>query len=489
MNNNKLALALLLSLAVLPSISAAATFVSNGSQSFDENDSSQLLREITITGNATPVITAGYLDITIPEAFPGIFDDERTVTGIVLHGSAVDDGKVAAVTAISFLNEDQTIRIPIDADFEANDTLVIGNLAIEGFYSETLNSFYLTYQSNGGTSYQDQWDLNVDPKTTRDVNVPEAPSEFILENSTEGIQLTWTDPTDKDLWAVQIFRGTQVNIDASVVYNTVLAGGETFTDADVEEGETYYYYLRASDGSNVSPITSILSLTATLSVAVEEAVVEETPPVEETPTEEPAEETPTEETTATTASEMFSDEIPTWAEAAVTVLVNAGVVEGYADGTFGADYNLNRAEAGAMLWRVLMMGDPTGADSAPFTDVALGEWYTDYVSSLKDLGLVAGNPDDTFQPAENINRAEFLQLAMNVFDQLNPIQDDEGYELTEAYIDLDTSAWYAMTVSEATARGFVAGSDCDGGMCFNAAADITRAEASQILYNMFGASL
>jgi N-acetylmuramoyl-L-alanine amidase len=186
---------------------------------------------------------------------------------------------------------------------------------------------------------------------------------------------------------------------------------------------------------------------------------------------------------------MFSDDIPTWAEDAITTLANAGVVVGNPDGTFEAASSLNRAEAAAMLWRVLMMGDPTGAESAPFTDVALSNWYTDYVASLKGLSLVDGNPDGSFQPAESINRAEFLQLAMNVYLYQNPTSDINTASMTTAYQDLDTSAWYAQVVSAATAWGFVEGNACTGGMCFNADSEISRAEASQILFNMFGASL
>jgi hypothetical protein len=186
---------------------------------------------------------------------------------------------------------------------------------------------------------------------------------------------------------------------------------------------------------------------------------------------------------------MFSDEIPSWAETAVTVLANAGVVEGNPDGTFGASSYLNRAEAAALLWRVLMMGDASEAVSAPFTDVGMGEWYSNDVAALQGLGLVEGNPDGSYQPAENINRAEFLKLAMNVYVYLMSTADMSAVSMTNSYVDLDTSAWYAQTVSAATEWGFVEGNSCEGGMCFDAGDMITRAEASQILYNMFGASL
>ncbi|MFA4815249.1 MAG: S-layer homology domain-containing protein, partial [Candidatus Gracilibacteria bacterium] len=144
----------------------------------------------------------------------------------------------------------------------------------------------------------------------------------------------------------------------------------------------------------------------------------------------------------------------------------------------------NRAEAATLLWRVLGLGDPTEVSADPFGDVDMTEWYAPYIAGLKDLALVEGNPDGTYQPSEEINRAEFLQLAMNVYEYLNgDLLDPE--EMTDAYADLDTTEWYASIVTLATDHGFVSGSTCDEGTCFNAGDSITRAEATVILYRMF----
>jgi hypothetical protein len=88
-----------------------------------------------------------------------------------------------------------------------------------------------------------------------------------------------------------------------------------------------------------------------------------------------------------------------------------------------------------------------------------------------------------------MNRAEFLQLAMNVYHFLTGTTTAEDQATTDAFADLDTTAWYTSIVSEGYDLGFIHGSTCAAGTCFNAANPITRAEATKILYNMFYAFL
>jgi hypothetical protein len=60
----------------------------------------------------------------------------------------------------------------------------------------------------------------------------------------------------------------------------------------------------------------------------------------------------------------------------------------------------------------------------------------------------------------------------------------EEVEKTNLYEDLGDD-WYTQTVSVATRLGFVQGSVCGKGRCFNAYRNISRAEASTILHRMF----
>lgn len=321
-----------------------------------------------------------------------------------------------------------------------------------------------------------------------------------VEDYEGGVMVSWDESADDDATSVQILRGVDPSPVSGTVYATVAVGIGYYIDTDVEEGDVVTYQLRPTDGRDTGDLTTAVTFT----VGSDEDSSDDS-------TDDSTDDTVTDDTTDDSADDegddstddsddseeddivavvsSFSDTEDHWAMEEIEVMVEAGVVEGNPDGSFNPDGNLNRAEAAALLWRVLMMGEPSDATEDPFSDVSMMEWYAAYIAGLKSLELVEGNPDGTYEPSEEINRAEFLQLAVNVYEYLD--HSDVGYDydyemvLDEAYEDMDSSAWYAGTVAWATYLGYVQGSECEGGMCFNASSSITRAEATKILYNMF----
>lgn len=298
-----------------------------------------------------------------------------------------------------------------------------------------------------------------------------------------GVVLTWTDPVDDDTTAVQILRGISPIPVSGTPIIEIPSGLETYTDTEVEEGDVVTYQLRATDGSETGELTEEVTFTVGSGSTVEEEETVEEEPTEESTEEEASTDAVEEEETVEEAITL-TDIDGHWAAMEIEAAVLVGWVEGNPNGTFNPDGDLNRAEAATLLWRVLGAGDPGDTMEDPFSDVDMNEWYAAYIARLKNLEVVEGNPDGTYEPSESINRAEFLQLAMNVYEYLNgDFADPEA--MTDAYEDLDTAEWYAAVVTLATEQSFVSGSTCDEGMCFNAANSITRAEATVILYRMF----
>ena len=330
---------------------------------------------------------------------------------------------------------------------------------------------------------------------------PDMPTGLSVTDAADGngVTLTWTDPSDEDTTHIQILKGTDPLPVDGTVYATVEIGVETYTDTDVEDGDVVTYQIRSYAGGETSDLTAEVTLTVgsgetSTSTDDEDDTTDDT---SDDTTDDSNDDTSDDDTSDDTTDDDSSDDSVTfsdvdshWAAAAIEVAVTEGWVEGNPDGSFDPDGNLNRAQAAAMLWRVLGMGEASDAEEDPFTDVDMGEWYASYIAGLEGLDLVDGNPDGTYEPAEEMNRAEFLQLAVNVYLYLYEDMEDDAEalmdgEATDAYEDLDTAAWYEGAVTVATAWGFVQGSACEGGMCFNAGNTITRAEATQILYNMF----
>jgi S-layer family protein len=337
---------------------------------------------------------------------------------------------------------------------------------------------------------------------------PAAPTSFAaVVDENMHVVLTWTDPMETDLERVQVIGSKGEGVEPSSILGDLVADAngvtaETFIDEDVVEGEIVNYYVRGKDenGNNGDPSETI---TLTVEIAVEEPVEEE--PAEEVICEEgdlecveaaaaaeeaAAEEEAAEEEMMEEAPE-FSDIAEHWAEAEINGMAAEGIADGNPDGTFEPNGNLNRAEAAALLYRLLGYDEPTVPEMAPFPDVPVDMWYSGYVSNMKALEMIHGYGDGTYGPGNNITRAEFTKLALEAYyfvvndEEIRAVIDGwmEG-ETTTAYSDLEED-WYTPYVTASAGMGFTHGFACGNGRCFGATDDITRAEATVMLYNIF----
>lgn len=126
---------------------------------------------------------------------------------------------------------------------------------------------------------------------------------------------------------------------------------------------------------------------------------------------------------AQTAEIPFDDHVGHIYEEAIEYLYQEGIIDGYSDGTFLPDANINRAEFLKII--VESNFEPVDyighAHETCFPDVVSGEWYTQYVCFAKSRGIVEGYPDGTFQPSQEINLSESLKM---MYESMNLAIDD-----------------------------------------------------------------
>lgn len=107
----------------------------------------------------------------------------------------------------------------------------------------------------------------------------------------------------------------------------------------------------------------------------------------------------------------FPDAQGHWAETTGVIdrAVESGIMGGYADGTFGPDDSVSRAQVATILWR--SAGEPE-ADAADFPDCDYSEtsFYGSAVEWARAEGVMGGYADGTFGPADPITREQLAKV-------------------------------------------------------------------------------
>jgi len=109
----------------------------------------------------------------------------------------------------------------------------------------------------------------------------------------------------------------------------------------------------------------------------------------------------------------FSDIAGHWGAAAIAKAVERGITNGYTDGTFRPNARVTRAEFAAMLARALKLNGAAG--ELAFADAAgIAAWAKPGIAGAVEAGLIKGYADGTFRPGQLITRTEMAVIAARV---------------------------------------------------------------------------
>ena len=183
----------------------------------------------------------------------------------------------------------------------------------------------------------------------------------------------------------------------------------------------------------------------------------------------------------------------------------SGVINGTSSSAFEPDIPITRAEAAAIVLRVLqktqdsidayalskaqdggysMTGNIMPKDRVTCSDIDESAWYYDEVTRLLATGIMTGDFEGTFRPDDYITRAEVAVIALRLHEYIakalgvNVKPSESDIKLT----DVDADDWFYEAVYAAVKYGLIIG-DTEG--TFRPLDNITRAEfASIIVRNM-----
>ncbi|WP_245856037.1 S-layer homology domain-containing protein [Paenibacillus rigui] len=106
-------------------------------------------------------------------------------------------------------------------------------------------------------------------------------------------------------------------------------------------------------------------------------------------------------------SKTFDDLKGHWSQADVELLASKLVVNGTTDSSYAPQKEITRAEFAALLVRALGL---TEVNAAKFNDVQANDWFTGAIGAASQAGLVEGFENGTFQPNANITREQMAVM-------------------------------------------------------------------------------
>jgi hypothetical protein len=177
-----------------------------------------------------------------------------------------------------------------------------------------------------------------------------------------------------------------------------------------------------------------------------------------------------------------------WAVREIAACYRAGIVSGYADGTYRPALEVTRDQMAVYISRALAEGDVNignGPSTATFTDVPTSYWAFKYVEYAASHGIVVGYGDGTYAPTVSVDRG---QMAVYVArSMVRPLGDTgmAGYvpPTTPTFTDVGTDYWSYAYVEYLSAQGTVSGY-VDG--TYRPAVAVTRDQMAVYVQRAFG---
>lgn len=168
-----------------------------------------------------------------------------------------------------------------------------------------------------------------------------------------------------------------------------------------------------------------------------------------------------------------------WATNAVEVLAARNIITGTGNEKFDPQSNIKRADFIVML--VKAMG-AEGNPSSNFSDVGSQSYYADFVGMAKELKIIGGYADGTFNPNAPISRQEMMTISANALKSMGGLNKSYDRNILAQFDDMNSISGYAMdSMAALVSEGMIAGK----GKNMDPKTNVRRAEAAIIIYGIY----
>jgi NlpC/P60 family/S-layer homology domain len=131
-------------------------------------------------------------------------------------------------------------------------------------------------------------------------------------------------------------------------------------------------------------------------------------------------------------------DVPTgyWAYTPITNLSKKGVMNGYEYSQFKPVKSVTRAEAAKMVANALNLD--SSSSYSKFKDVSTSFWGVESINAVKEAGIINGYPDGTFKPNQEMTRDEIAELISKTFVLADKGTENSFPDVKEGYWAYDS---------------------------------------------------
>ena len=181
--------------------------------------------------------------------------------------------------------------------------------------------------------------------------------------------------------------------------------------------------------------------------------------------------------TISAGAKDFTDADKVNYDEAIAVLSAVKVIDGYTDGSFKPQTQLNRGQAAKIICN-LILGPTTAAElhatAAPFSDVPADNIFAGYITYCANKGIIGGYADGTFRPTGTLTGYAFMKMLLGA---LGYDANTEGYNIP--------GSWSIQVAKQAIGIGLNKGLKDT----FDGTKPVTREEACLYALNTLKADL
>lgn len=171
----------------------------------------------------------------------------------------------------------------------------------------------------------------------------------------------------------------------------------------------------------------------------------------------------------------FEDIEGHWAEESINKVASLGLVNGVGDNKYGTESSLTRGELATVLYR---LSNGKGNYRVSFSDVEIGQYYTEGVAWAAKAKVVTGYTAEIFAPNDTITR-EQLAVMMARYAKLIGMDTTANASSLNAFADGgNTGDWAVDGVAWCVENGILKGKGAD---ILDPTANVTRAQVAVML--------